>query len=242
MTSQDGRSPILSARDLVRVFQSGSAEVRAVQGVSLDVERGEFLVLLGRSGSGKTTLLNLLGGLDRPTNGAVLFEGRDMGGMPDSELTALRRTRLGFVFQSFGLLPLLSAYENVDLSLRISGVSWKERRARVEEALEQVGLRARAKHRPFELSGGEQQRVALARALVTRPAVLLADEPTGDLDSATGAAIARLLRQVASERGVTVIIATHDLRLAGLADRVKEMVDGAFVEDAAAAAFAPKSA
>ncbi|MBI4198146.1 MAG: ABC transporter ATP-binding protein [Chloroflexi bacterium] len=234
------RGPLLLARDLVRMFGTGGAEVYAVRGVSLEVTRGEFLVVLGRSGSGKTTLLNLLGGLDRPTSGAVLFEGQDFTKLSDADMTRLRRTRFGFVFQSFGLLPLLSAYENVELSLRLNGVPWRERRRRAEETLEQVGLRARAKHRPFELSGGEQQRVAIARALAVRPSLLLADEPTGDLDTATGASIARLLRQIATEQGITIVVATHDLHLAGLADRVKELVDGAFVEEARAPAHTPQ--
>lgn len=236
MTALNGAGPLLSARELVRVFNTGGAEVQAIRGLSLDVARGEFLVLLGRSGSGKTTLLNLLGGLDRPTSGAVFFEGRDITRISDAEMTALRRTRFGFVFQSFGLLPLLSAYENVELPLRLQGLSWKDRRQKADEALDQVGLRTRAKHRPFELSGGEQQRVAIARALAVRPSLLLADEPTGDLDSATGSSIARLLKDIATQAHITLIIASHDLRLAALADRVQEMVDGAFVKEAKAAA------
>ncbi|MBI4203040.1 MAG: ABC transporter ATP-binding protein [Chloroflexi bacterium] len=239
MIPSSHRGPLLIARDLVRVFHTGGVEVYAVQGVNLEVPLGEFLVLLGRSGSGKTTLLNLLGGLDTPTRGSVIFEGRDITKLSDAELTELRRRRFGFVFQSFGLLPLLSAYENVELSLRLNGIPSRERRRMAEEALEQVGLRARAKHRPFELSGGEQQRVAIARALAVRPSLLLADEPTGDLDSATGSSIARLLKEIARERGITVVIATHDLHLAGMADRVKELVDGRFVEEANAAEAQP---
>ncbi len=238
MISTTDVGPHIVARDLTRTFRIGGTEVHAVRGVSLDVARGEFLVLLGRSGSGKTTLLNLLGGLDRPTSGTVVFEGQDLTKLSDAEMTKLRRTKFGFVFQSFGLLPLLSAYENVELPLRLNGVSWRERRRRAEEALEQVGLRARARHRPFELSGGEQQRVAVARALAVRPSLLLADEPTGDLDSATGSAVARLLRQIAQENGITVIVATHDLHLAGMADRVKELVDGSFVTDASLPRYA----
>ncbi|MBI4339479.1 MAG: ABC transporter ATP-binding protein [Chloroflexi bacterium] len=231
MTSPEDRGPIVSARRLVRAFPVGGAEVYAVRDVSLDIARGEFLVLLGRSGSGKTTLLNLLGGLDQPTSGSVLFDGRDLARLSEAEMTHLRRHSFSFVFQSFGLLPLLSAYENVELSLRINGVVWKERRRRTEEALEQVGLRLRARHRPFELSGGEQQRVAIARALAVRPALLLADEPTGDLDSTTGASIAQLLKLVAREHGITLVVATHDLSLAALADRVEELVDGALVQE-----------
>ena len=224
--------PIITARDLARSFRSGGTDLFAIRGVSLEVSRGEFLVILGRSGSGKTTLLNLLGGLDRPTSGAVLFEGQDITTMTEAGATELRRHRVGFVFQSYGLLPLLSAYENVELPLRINGIPRRERRHQAEEMLERVGLTLRARHRPYELSGGEQQRVAIARALATGPSVLLADEPTGDLDTTTGLSIANLLKEVAKEQGITVIAATHDLTIAGMADRVKELVDGAFREEA----------
>ena len=223
---------IIAARDLARSFRSGGGDLFAIGGVSLEVSRGEFLVILGRSGSGKTTLLNLLGGLDRPTSGAVLFEGQDITTMSEAGATEFRRHRVGLVFQSYGLLPLLSAYENVELPLRINGIPRRERRHRAEETLERVGLTLRARHRPYELSGGEQQRVAIARALATGPSVLLADEPTGDLDTATGLNIANLLKEVAREQGITVVAATHDLTLAGMADRVKELVDGAFIEEA----------
>ena len=219
-------SRIISARGLTRVFGSGSQEVRAVDAVDLDIRAGEFLAITGRSGSGKTTLLNLLAGLDRPTGGLVSIEGRNLADFSEAQLVELRRSRIGFVFQSFGLIPLLSAYENVELPLHIGGMRWRERRQRAAEALELVGLGARAGHRPYELSGGEQQRVAIARALVTGPAVLFADEPTGELDSVTGVAIATILRDVARERGVTVITATHDLALAAMGSRRVEMSDG----------------
>ncbi|MEE8443054.1 MAG: ABC transporter ATP-binding protein [Dehalococcoidia bacterium] len=186
---------------------------------------------MGRSGSGKTTLLNLLGGLDRPTSGSVMLGGQDLTAMSDAEVTEVRRHRVGFVFQSYGLLPLLSAYENVELPLRINGLPRRERRQRTEEALEGVGLGPRSRHRPYELSGGEQQRVAIARALASRPQVILADEPTGDLDAATGLNVANLLREVVQREGVTIVVATHDSTIAGMADRVKEMVDGAFIEE-----------
>ena len=218
---------ILSARGLTRLFGDGPAAVMAVNGVDLDIAPGEFLAVMGRSGSGKTTLLNLLAGLDKPTAGAVSFEGRNLAELTEGQLVELRRTRIGFVFQSFGLIPLLSAYENVELPLHIGGVAWRERRQRAAQALELVGLGSRMGHRPYELSGGEQQRVAIARALVTNPAALFADEPTGELDSATGSAIAAILRDIAQERGVTVIAATHDLTLAGLSARAIAMVDGA---------------
>ncbi len=227
MTQAEANGPIIVAQGLVRRFSTGSTEVTAVRDISLDVASGEFLAVTGRSGSGKTTLLNLLGGLDRPTAGTVLFKGRSVSAMSEAELTELRRHDVSFVFQSFGLLLILSAYENVELPLRINGVSRSDRHHRVQEALELVGLGARARHRPHELSGGEQQRVAIARALASRPSVILADEPTGELDSATGMSVMTALRDIAKAQGITVVVATHDLALAHMADRIKEMVDGA---------------
>lgn len=229
--SQD-QEPIVSARKLTRVFGSGEQRVVAVDQVDLDVIQGEFLVIVGRSGSGKTTLLNLLAGLDRPTAGAAFVEERDLGHLSDSDLVQLRRHKISFIFQSFALLPLLSAYENVELPLRIAEVSRGERHRRVEEALKRVGLAERAHHRPYELSGGEQQRVGIARALVTSPQVIFADEPTGELDSTTGRIIATTLREIAKEQNVTVIVASHDLSLAAMADRVVELVDGAVADSA----------
>ena len=220
---------IISARGLTRVFGSGEQAVTAVNGVDLDIQPGEFLAVTGRSGSGKTTLLNLLAGLDQATSGVATIEGRSLAEFSESQLVELRRTRIAFVFQSFGLIPLLSAWENVELPLHIGGLGWRERRQRAAEALELVGLGSRTGHRPYELSGGEQQRVAIARALVTGPAVLFADEPTGELDSATGISIATILRDIARERRVTVITATHDLSLAGMCSRRVEMADGALV-------------
>ena len=217
--------PIISASSLSRAFESGGSTVWAVNGVDLEVAAGELLVLTGRSGSGKTTLLNLLSGLDRPTGGAAMFLGEDLSRLPERELMALRRSKIGFVFQSFGLMPLLSAQENVELPLHIMGVSWRERRRRAMETLESVGLGPRAKHRPYELSGGEQQRVSIARALVTNPEVVFADEPTGELDTTTARAITGILRQISAE-GTTVIVASHDLSLAEAGDRRLEMTDG----------------
>ncbi len=220
---------ILSASSLARKFESGGSEVWAVRNVSLDVGEGELLALTGRSGSGKTTLLNLLSGLDRPTDGAALFRGQDLSRLPERELVEFRRRNIGFVFQSFGLMPLLSAHENVELPLHISGVSWRERRRRAQDALESVGLGPRAKHRPYELSGGEQQRVSIARALVTGPEVVFADEPTGELDTTTARSIIDILRRISAE-GTTVIVATHDLALAAAGDRQLEMADGLLTE------------
>ena len=219
---------ILVASALSRAFQGGGVTVWAVNGVDMEVGAGELLVLTGRSGSGKTTLLNLLSGLDRPTGGSALFNGQDLSGMSERELVDLRRRKIGFVFQSFGLMPLLSAQENVELPLHINGVSWRERRRRAQEVLDSVGLGSRVRHRPYELSGGEQQRVSIARALVTRPDVVFADEPTGELDTTTARSIAAILREI-SAQGTTVVAATHDLSLAEAGDRQLEMVDGSLV-------------
>ena len=226
--------PIIEAHGVSRAFGSGDGQVFAVKDLSIDIARGEFLAITGRSGSGKTTLLNMLGGLDRPTNGTVYFERESLSAMSERELTDLRRHKVSFVFQSFGLLLILSAYENVELPLRVLGLSRAERGKRVQQVMEAVGLGARVKHRPYELSGGEQQRVAVARALAMEPSVIIADEPTGELDLATGMSIITLLKQVARDQGITVVVATHDLVLAGMADRVKNMVDGVF-DDATSA-------
>ncbi len=213
----------------------GSEEVVAVNGVSLEVRPGQFIAVVGRSGSGKTTLLNLIAGLDQATSGVVLFEGRDLSQMNEKELTEIRRHKIGFVFQSFGLLPLLSAFENVELPLRISGVRAREREQRARDALEMVGLTRRANHRPYELSGGEQQRVAIARAVVSEPPLILADEPTGELDSNNARSIFGLFREMVHERGISVVAATHDSTLLAMADSVKEMRDGSMVEGTAEA-------
>ena len=216
----------LAAESVVREFGEGESAVRAVNEVTVTISPGEFVALVGRSGSGKTTLLNLLAGLDRPSSGKVWFEGRELSQMSERELVGLRRERIGFVFQSFGLIPLLSAFENVELPLHIAGVSWRDRRRRANEALDLVGLTGRSGHRPYELSGGEQQRVAIARALVADPSVLFADEPTGELDSVTGQTIGGIMRDIGASRGVTVVTATHDLILADMADRRLQMADG----------------
>ena len=215
-------------RNVSRRFDLGSEEVWAVRDVSLSVEPGEFLALIGRSGSGKTTLLNTIAGLDRPTAGEVEIDGERVDAMGEGELIALRRRKLGFIFQSFGLLPLLSAQENVELPLRIAGVH-RARPARAREVLELVGLERRAHHRPYELSGGEQQRVAIARALVTEPTLVLADEPTGELDSATATAVFTLIRDICRERGVSIITCTHDRLVMEMASRVEELEDGRLV-------------
>ena len=217
---------VISARDLFRTFGAGDTAVSAVNGITLDIAQGEFLAVVGRSGSGKTTLLNLLSGLDRPTSGQVMFQGQELTQMSEGDLVELRRRNIGFVFQSFGLMPLLSALENVELPLHISGTSWRERRRRAQEALNMVGLGFRSRHRPYELSGGEQQRVSIARALVTGADAVFADEPTGELDTTTAASIGAILQEVARERNATVITATHDLALAAMTDRIVRLVDG----------------
>ena len=223
-------APMISTRDLARVFGSSETSVTAVDRVTLDIFPGEFLAVVGRSGSGKTTLLNLMSGLDRPTGGKVFFQGSDLATLSESRLVELRRRKIGFVFQSFGLMPLLSALENVELPLHISGYSWRERRRLALKSLDLVGLGPRARHRPYELSGGEQQRASIARALVAAPDVVFADEPTGELDTTTAGAIATILRDIVVQQGTTVVVATHDLTLAGMCNRTVQLVNGAVVK------------
>jgi putative ABC transport system ATP-binding protein len=222
---------MIEVRDATKVYRRGRTEVRALAGVSLSVPRGEFLSVMGPSGSGKSTLLNLLGALDVPTSGSLSIDGRELSRMDDATLSAFRRERLGFIFQFFNLLPTLTAAENVMLPAMLAGRSQGELRARAEGLLETVGLRHRAHHRPDELSGGEMQRVAVARALLTEPALLLADEPTGNLDSRTGAEVLRLIREATRERGLTVVMVTHDPNAAAVGDRIVRLADGAIVGD-----------
>jgi putative ABC transport system ATP-binding protein len=221
---------LVSARNVTRVFSLGGDRIRAVFGVSLDVLPGQILVITGRSGSGKTTLLNLLAGLDRPTSGSVLIQQRDTRDLNDTQLVALRRSEIGFVFQSFGMMPLLSAYENVELPLRIAGWKRRDRERRAQDCLEMVGLGRRSKHRPYELSGGERQRVAIARAISHGPCLILADEPTGELDTTTGAAIFALLKQIADDQKVGIIVVTHDVAATKIATATRHMSDGTFVD------------
>ena len=222
--------PILEARGLTKIYRRGASEVRAVDGIDLDVEAGEFMAIMGRSGSGKTTLLDLLGCLLRPTDGSLAIGGRSVIGASDGDLATIRRERIGFVFQEFNLIPTLTAIENVLLPLRY-GPRRRDGRARAEQLLELVGLGSRTSHRPTELSGGEQQRVAIARALVNEPTVILADEPTGELDSATSDQLMSTLRELNRDRGVTIIIVTHDAGIAGATDRVMRLSDGRVVAD-----------
>ena len=220
----------ISVKNVSRLFKLGSEDVLAVDNVSLEIAAGEFLALVGRSGSGKTTLLNLIAGLDRPTSGEVWIDGQRVDRMSDKQLNELRRHTVSVIFQSFGLLPLLSAHENVELPLRIAGVSARERGRRTRRVLELVGLGRRTDHRPYELSGGEQQRVAIARALATEPRLILADEPTGELDSATAVAVFGLMRDLARSEGITIVTCTHDRLVMERADRVEELSDGRLVE------------
>ena len=222
--------PLLELVNLSKSYVSESEEINPLRNINLKIYKGQFIAVVGRSGSGKTTLLNVMAGLDEPTSGDILIQGSNMTAMDENALTEIRRTTIGFIFQSFGLLPLLSAFENVELPLRISGMDHNERFNRTKEALDIVGLNPRSKHRPYELSGGEQQRVSIARAIVTKPAIILADEPTGELDSTNAKSIFGLFKDMVDEQGMTIIAATHDSSLLSMADEVKEIKDGALYE------------
>ena len=224
-----GSDALVSVDGVCRDFGSGSRLVHAVRNVTLHAASGELVVIQGRSGAGKTTLLNLVGGLDRPSAGRVVVDGNDVTAASDRQLLELRRGTIGFVFQSFGLIPILSAAENIGVPMRLARVAAAERERRVALLLELVGLGAHAKQRPFELSGGQQQRVAVARALANDPTLLIADEPTGQLDSETAISIMDLLRAVVRAARVTALVATHDPTLIGLADRVLTLDDGQLV-------------
>lgn len=227
-----GEGVAVRAERVSRHYQMGPALIRAVDDVTLEVRNGEFLALLGSSGSGKSTLLNLMAGLDRPSSGAILAQGRSLSEMSQLELARYRSRTVGMVFQSFNLLPRMTLEENVELPLRLAEVERDERPARVREALERVRLEKRLNHRPAQLSGGEQQRAALARALVNRPALLLADEPTGNLDSATGESIMLLLHEVQRSLGMTIVLVTHERPLAErFADRIASLADGKLTSD-----------
>jgi putative ABC transport system ATP-binding protein len=229
-SSQSPRSEAVRTEDVRRYYQMGGNMVRAVEGISVSIAHGEFVALLGQSGSGKSTLLNLLAGLDRPTSGSVLVNDRDLAKMSSEELAAYRRNDVGMVFQSFHLLPAMTITENVELPMRFAEVERDERAQRVRESLERVGLGKRLEHRPSQLSGGEQQRVSLARALANRPSLLLADEPTGNLDSRTGEDILNLIRDVSRSLGMTVVMVTHERALAErFAQRLIFLADGKLV-------------
>jgi putative ABC transport system ATP-binding protein len=226
----EGSAPLYELRGVIKRYGDGDAQVEAIN-IDLEIGRGEFIVVAGRSGSGKSTLLQLLGTLDRPTEGVIRFDGSDLAGHSDHELAELRLRRVGFVFQVFNLVPTLSAAENVELALAPSALGPAAREARVRELLERVGLSGRATHLPSQLSGGEQQRVAIARALANQPEVVLADEPTGNLDTKTAGAILALLYSLWDEAGLTVILVTHDPALAGTAPRLLRLADGLLVAE-----------
>lgn len=221
-----------------KTYRQGAREVQALRNVSLTIGKGEFLSVMGPSGSGKSTLLNLIGGLDQPTTGEIFIDGRPLHGIPDDELTLIRRRRIGFVFQFFNLLPILTALENVSLPLLLEGIPLHKIRSRAVQLLEQMGLGERTEHRPEQLSGGEMQRVAIARALITDPAVLLADEPTGNLDSHTSEEIFTLLAHL-NEKGQTIVMVTHDPKAAAYGTRIISLKDGALSEDISLGGDAP---
>jgi putative ABC transport system ATP-binding protein len=221
---------MIEIRDLEKIYQMGEERVAALAGVSLTIDRGEHVAIIGPSGSGKSSLMNILGGLDRPTRGVYRFEGDDVGEMDDDALADFRNRRIGFVFQSFQLLPRLSALQNVELPMIYAGMAPKERRARAAELLERVGLGARLGHRPTQLSGGQQQRVAIARSLANRPDLLLADEPTGALDTSTGEEVLALFEEL-NAGGLTLAVVTHDPEVADMAHRRVSFRDGLIVSD-----------
>jgi len=231
----NGNGLAVRAERVSRHYEMGGAVIRAVDDITLDVHKGEFVALLGSSGSGKSTLLNLMAGLDRPTGGAILANDRNLSELSSLELARYRSKTVGMVFQSFNLLPRMTLEENVELPLRLAEVDRGERGQRVAEALERVKLDKRMGHKPSEMSGGEQQRAAIARALVNRPKLLFADEPTGNLDSATGEAIMQLLKEIQSNLGMTIVMVTHERPLAEkFANRIVTMADGKLVSDGAA--------
>ena len=221
----------IDTQDLWRIYKTGTQEVSALRGVNLKLPPRSFVALKGRSGSGKTTLLNCLGGLDRPSKGKVCIFGQDISTLNDNEMTTWRREKVGFVFQSFGLLPTLSAYENVELILRIAGASSRERHDRAVECLKLVGLSKWIHHRPYELSGGQQQRLAIARALANRPKLILADEPTGELDSGTATEILGFFREIVDKEGLTLLVASHDILVDKFVDQILRMSDGQIQEN-----------
>ncbi|ANE47400.1 macrolide ABC transporter ATP-binding protein [Paenibacillus swuensis] len=221
--------PILIVQEVERSFQAGGRKLDVLKGIHMELHAGQLVMLRGRSGSGKTTLLNMLGGLDQPTKGEIYFMDQPFHTWNDDQRTKVRRKDIGFIFQAFALMPMLSAWENVELALRMANVPRNEWKPRVQHCLELVGLSSRMQHRPYELSGGEQQRVAIAKAIAHRPALLLADEPTADLDSQMGAQIMGVFKNIIQSEQVSICMTTHDPTILEVADRVYEMVDGKFI-------------
>lgn len=230
------RASVLETRDLHKIYQLGSMQVNALNGVSVAVDPGEFVAVMGASGSGKSTFMNLIGCLDQPTSGSIFLEGQDVATMSRDELAAIRNKRIGFVFQGFNLLPRTTALDNVALPMLYASIATQERETRAREALVSVGLGERLHHRPTELSGGQQQRVAIARALVNQPSLILADEPTGNLDSASSKEIMQLFRGLNDERGISIVLVTHEPDIAAWAKREITFRDGLIVNDKAVAA------
>jgi len=217
---------VIQVENLVKIYRLGKVSISALRGISFNVTKGEFLVVMGPSGSGKTTLLNLIGAIDKPTNGGIYIDGKDITTLGEGELTKLRRHKIGFIFQFYNLIPALTALENVELPMLTAGISRKDASKRAFQLLETVGLAERVGHLPDELSGGEQQRVAIARALSNRPSVILADEPTGDLDTKTGMEVVQILHDTSKKENTTVIVVTHDPMVTEKADRILQMRDG----------------
>lgn len=220
---------ILEAREVTRTFGRGTGAVHALKELNLSVPKGKLIALKGRSGSGKTTLLNLLGALDKPTKGSIFFQGAEISDLDEKKRNEIRRTRMGFIFQSFALVPIMSAYENVEFGLRIAGIPSASHKDWATQALDQVGLKPRMKHRPYELSGGEQQRVAIARAIAHRPELVLADEPTAELDSKMGLQVLKVFRDLVHEGGMSILLTTHDPAIMEIVDHVFELEDGRIV-------------
>lgn len=218
--------PVIYAKNVARVYQTHSGEVHALSDINLKIRRGELVVLKGRSGSGKTTLLNCIGGLDTPTSGKIFILGKNLAEKSDNERTAWRRHKIGFVFQSLGLLPMFSTYENLDIGLRLAKIPRRERRERILDGLGHMGLSQWVEHRPFELSGGQQQRIAIVRAMISEPPLILADEPTSELDSETTYQVLDLMRDTVNRKGTTMLISTHDPIVDEYADRIIHLQDG----------------
>ena len=231
MSGSNGASPVVELDEVTKVYHQGDQRVEALRGLSMVVESGEFTAISGPSGSGKTTALNLIGALDTPTSGTVRLEGADLGTLSRQELSHLRRDRIGFVFQAYNLLPILSAYENAEIVMAVQGVAEEERRPRVMELLARVGLKGMEDRRPSELSGGQQQRVAIARAIAAGPAVVLADEPTANVDSSTADALLEMMEALNREQQVTFLFSTHDPRVMARARRLVRLVDGRIEKD-----------